>query len=273
MPAAYAHYRFGKDVLSCLPFIYRKPVKKYRELYDIGLHGPDILFYYMPLSKNTINQTGYAMHDRPASEFFEKAAEIYGEAGDQEALKAYLYGFVCHFTLDSSCHPYIEKMIKASGISHSEIETEFERYLMRKDGLDPAAYIPIRHIRASEEAAKVIAPCFDPLTPAQIKSSLKGMIVSHKLLHAPGSRKRSFLYLALMLTGNYTSMQGLIMKPEKNEACEGYCGLLEHLYTEAVTVAASLVQQYTDVLDRGAALSPRFLQTFGAGDNWEELYL
>lgn len=273
MPAAYAHYRFGKDVLGCLPFVYRKPVEKHRELYDIGLHGPDILFYNMPLFSNTVNQTGYAMHDQPAIQFFGKAAGVYKDAGGPDDLKAYLFGFVCHFTLDSICHPYIEKMMKDSGLSHSEIETELERYFMEKDGIDPAKYIPVQHIRASKQAADVIAPCFDPLTPAQIKSSLSGMILSLKLLHAPEDRKRSFLYIALKLTGNYASMQGLIMKPEKNEACGRYCRLLDNLYTEAVTVAASLVQQYANVLDHGAALSPRFHQTFGAGDNWEQLYI
>lgn len=273
MPAAYVHYRFGKEVIECLPFVYRKSIEKYQRLYDIGLHGPDILFYNKPLSSNEINRTGYEMHDKPAADFFTKAAGIFASCRNQEALKAYLYGFICHFTLDSTCHPYIEKMTQESGLSHAGLETELERFFMKKDGLDPMKYIPIQHIHATDEVSSVIAPCFDPITPDEIKASLKGMIQIHKLLNAPGEKKRKFLYFALKMAGKYDSMQGLIMKPEENKACLRYCILLNNLYTEAVTVASSLIQQYSSVLDHGTGLSPRFGLTFGAGENWEQLYI
>lgn len=273
MPAAYVHYRFGKEVIECLPFVYRKSIEKYQKLYDIGLHGPDILFYNKPLSAGGVSQTGYAMHDRPAAVFFKKAADIFAGSKDKEALKAYLYGFICHFTLDSTCHPYIEKMTQESGVSHAELETELERFFMKKDGLDPMEYIPIQHIYAADEIADIIAPCFEPVTPDEIKASLKGMIRIHKLLHAPKEGKRKFLYFALKLAGKYDSMQGLVMKPETNEACLRYCVLLNNMYTEAVTVASSLIQQYSGVLEQGTELSPRFGLTFGAGEDWEKLYI
>ncbi len=90
MPASYAHYRFGREVTGCLPFVYRKTIESHQDLYNIGLHGPDILFYYRPISSNEINQTGYALHDKPASEFFGQAAALYMHAADPDALKAYL---------------------------------------------------------------------------------------------------------------------------------------------------------------------------------------
>ena len=273
MPAAYTHYRFGKDVEACLPYLYKKSIEKYHELYDIGLHGPDILFYYHPLSSNNINQTGYAMHDKPAAEFFAKTAAIWKENGQDEALKAYLYGFICHFSLDSTCHPYVEKMISISGIDHNEIETELERYLMKKDGIDPVSYIPIQHIHASSENSNVIAPCFDTLNPKDILSSLRGMIICHKLLHVSSERKRKILYTGLKISGHYHSMQGLVMKEEPDPRTAGYCGLLEKMYTEAITVAVSLIQQYTNVLEHGASLSPRFGLTFGAGKDWQNLFV
>ena len=36
----------------------KKIVEKYPQLYLIGLHGPDILFYYKPLKSNSINSIG-----------------------------------------------------------------------------------------------------------------------------------------------------------------------------------------------------------------------
>lgn len=272
MPAAYAHYRFGKDVLDCLPSLYKKPIKKYRELYDIGLHGPDILFYYKPLSSNPINKTGNAMHDQPADTFFLRMSDIFKTCEAPEALTAYLYGFICHFALDSTCHPYIEKITSANHISHTELETELERYYMLKDNIDPMAYVPIQHIYTTDFNCKVIAPCFG-LTEKEIKASLKGMITSHKLLHAPTKFKRTVLYTGLKLTGNYDYMQGLIMKPNADLTCEKYFTLLNNLYEEAITVATSLIQQYTNVLEHNTGISPRFHLTFGAGENWEQLYI
>ena len=49
MPSTYAHRRFGADVLALLPDGLRATLEQHRELYDIGLHGPDLMFYYKAL--------------------------------------------------------------------------------------------------------------------------------------------------------------------------------------------------------------------------------
>ena len=49
MPSTYAHRRFGANVLDHLPAPLREKLEAHRELYDIGLHGPDLLFYYLSL--------------------------------------------------------------------------------------------------------------------------------------------------------------------------------------------------------------------------------
>ena len=63
MPAAYAHYTFGKKVLANIenPDI-RRIITEHRALFDIGLHGPDILFFYRPLKSNPVSKAGHLMH-------------------------------------------------------------------------------------------------------------------------------------------------------------------------------------------------------------------
>ena len=51
MPATYAHFRFGREVLRRLSPETREAITPRIQLYHIGLHGPDIFFYYHPLSK------------------------------------------------------------------------------------------------------------------------------------------------------------------------------------------------------------------------------
>ena len=58
MPSTYAHRRFGANVLDHLPAPLREKLEAHRELYDIGLHGPDLLFYYHAAKSNPGRRAG-----------------------------------------------------------------------------------------------------------------------------------------------------------------------------------------------------------------------
>lgn len=273
MPTTYAHYKFGKEVISALPRPLQSAIENNRELFDIGVHGPDILFYYHPLKKNPVSAQGYALHDRMADKFFLHAAEMIKKAENPAAARAYIYGVICHFALDSECHPYIEKMIHDSGIRHSEIEMEFDRLLLKDDYINPVRWLGTKHIRPTRENSAVIAPFFEDLTPETVEKALKGMVFYHKVLHAPGTAKRKLLFAGMKFAGQYDSMHGMVMSLEPNPACRDYCQLLKRLYSGAVPLAASLIIQYQKVLFDNAELPERFHRTFGEGDNWESLRL
>ena len=100
MPSTYAHYRMGKELIKALPESRQTIIRNNMELYLIGLHGPDILFYYKPLKRNHVNSVGYGMHERSGREFFENAAKVIKAHHGESAYKAYVYGVICHFSLD-----------------------------------------------------------------------------------------------------------------------------------------------------------------------------
>lgn len=77
MPSTYAHYRMGQEVYKSLPALARTTINNHKELYDIGLHGPDILFYYQPLAVCAVNKQGYDMHEKSGLEFFKKAGKLF----------------------------------------------------------------------------------------------------------------------------------------------------------------------------------------------------
>lgn len=114
MPTTYAHDLFGKEVYKRLPSDMKALIRRHGDLYRIGLHGPDILFYYM-VSKNPVTQFGIEMHHEKARAFFEEGMRQV-RRNDDEALFAYLLGFGCHYILDSACHPYVNKMA-AEGVN------------------------------------------------------------------------------------------------------------------------------------------------------------
>lgn len=54
MPASYTHQQFGNQVLNKLEnTTIKKIINDNLNLYNIGLQGPDILFFYQPLKKKS----------------------------------------------------------------------------------------------------------------------------------------------------------------------------------------------------------------------------
>ena len=263
MPSTYAHYRFGYQLIKQLPPEIQKLINDNLELYSIGLHGPDIYFYYNPLRSNSINQVGYSLHAIPATAFFKNSRTVIQEDSQPDAALAYILGFICHFSLDSTCHPYIEERIHSSGLSHTEIEVEYDSMLMRRDGLDPVVQPLTNHIHATMQNAKVIAKFF-PVNATDTYKALGSMIHYNDLLIAPKKTKRFLIYALLLLTGNYKEMHGLIVQPTPNPRCEESNETLDKLYTQAMELACRLISDYVAQIDSDKPLDSAYKHTFGA---------
>lgn len=133
MPGTYAHYAFWKKVLAQLDDEIKNIILKNMDLFFIGLHGPDILFYYKPLIYNNLtSKLGHKIHNENSNIFFEKARSIIKKSNNKEESLSYILGFLCHFMLDSECHPYINKVTQENNLSHTEIESEFDKLLINE---------------------------------------------------------------------------------------------------------------------------------------------
>jgi len=273
MPTTYTHYKFGADVIDSLPARLQQVIKSNRELFDIGLHGPDILFYHGIFRTNKVSQTGITLHEQPAATFFEDAVSVMENVTDQAAARAYLYGVICHYALDSECHKYVEKMIQVSGISHHEIEMEFDRFLLVGEGISPTTHVLTNHLFASVKNAQAIAPFYQGITTKEVHRALKRMLLVHKALLAPKPMKRKFLARVMKLAKIYDEKYGLIMSIEANAKCQDYVLLLRKLYAGSVPLAVGLIMQYQKVLQGEGELPSRFNETFGAGEDWEKIIL
>jgi len=263
MPSTYAHRRFGANVLEQLPEALRTQLEANRELYDIGLHGPDLLFYYHAAKSNPVSNLGNAMHEKPGRVFFDRARGVVKSEDDHAAALAYALGFVCHFALDSTCHPYVEKFTRESGVTHCEIETEFDNMLMRKDGLDPLKFFTASHIHPSERNAKVIAPFYEGISEKTALDALKGMIAVHKLLQASNPVKRWVVLTGMKVVGKYDMLHGLVANPQPNPKCTESSTRLEELYMQAIPVAVRLITEYAAALHTDTPLDPAYDHTFG----------
>lgn len=260
MPTTYAHYTFGKEVLKILDEDLKKIISKNIDLFNIGLHGPDILFYYEPLKSNDISKIGHEIHSKNANVFFETAKKIINNCECSDAACAYIMGFICHYMLDSQCHPYINQ--KENGLSHSEIETEFDRALMTKNNLNPIAFKPTSHIIPKEDYAQCISKFFECTDKEKIFKALKSMKFYLNLLVSPGRIKRSLLIAALKISGNYEGMIGLIMKHEPEEASKEISENLMDLYNKAVEPTGKLMDEYYKNIKNNEKINDRFNRNF-----------
>lgn len=266
MPSTYAHYRLGQEVIRSLPDEIKEIIKNNKELYNIGLHGPDILFYYKPFFANRVNRTGFGMHDEPAGKFFETAGRVIMNKCGEEAYLAYIYGFICHFALDSECHGYIDEKIQSSGVSHTEIEVEFDRDLLVRDGHNPISHSLTDHIVPSAKNARIIADFFPGITGEEVKDALTSMKKYNKILVAPHRGKRLLIYGLLAMTGNYKEMHGLLVNYKANPKCEDSTEKLRRLYVTAVRESIRLITAYEDAVWQGVKLDTRYRFTFGSRD-------
>lgn len=264
MPSLYAHYRMGQEVKRALNNKEKWVVDTYPELFWIGLHGPDILFYYHPLTSNFVNRTGHEMHNRAGRKFFEYAARVVKKHSCHGAYLSYVYGFICHFALDKACHGYIDEKIAESGISHTEIETEFDRALMVKDGFNPIRYKLTKHLIPSMRNAKVISSFYKGITPRQVRTALREMIISHSLLRAPSMTKRKIIDCVLKASGHYDSIHGMVVNIKKNPGCEDSTEKLLHFYQEAKREAVRLIQEYEGYIEGKMTLDPVYCYTFSS---------
>lgn len=262
MPTTYAHYRFGQEVKANLDEEIRIIISENETLYNIGLHGPDILFYYRPLGFNTINKTGVALHDTTADVFLNYGIKKIKKHPDNKVALAYLLGFICHFMLDSECHPYINEYIKTIPISHSAVEAEMDRMLMIRDGLDPIKHKPTKHIKSDKRTEELIPLFYTDISPKQIGDAIRSMRRVLNLLVPSNRAKRIFQRFLLMLTGNNSKLKGLVIQIEPIALCEESNKVLEKLYDDSIIPTARLITKFYQGLDNDDPLCHRFSRHF-----------
>ena len=251
MPTTYTHFAYGQEMLQLLPERIEKVLRPCEDYYNIGVHGPDILFYYRAFSKNKVNQYGVKVHREPMKTFLEHAFKVYEKQKQKEEAFAYLAGFMTHFILDSSCHPYIRRRIAETGISHTEIERDWDVLMMRKDHLDPMVYKAACHIRTTKKYGTVIAPYYRK-KPMEIQKSLCYMrlILDHIFRSAFGVTGHAAAFVNRKFMKKL-KFEHYFVKRKVNPANKETCKELFKLYAESQELCAGMITELYDALQAG----------------------
>lgn len=244
MPAAYAHYRFGQLVLSRLPAEKQKIIQAHRDLYDLGLQGPDLLFHYRPLRHDPQKGTGSRMHEAPAEAFFRPAGEQLCRSRDSDALLAYLRGFLCHFALDFHCHPYIDAAEAAGGPGHLAMEADFDRSLLEEAGLPIDDASTACHIKLSRKNARLIHALFPGISARQLHMAAATMGLNQRLLSSQRPLVRGLVTAALKLFGRYEKLGLMMLHPQPDPRCAESSRQLAACFAQARDSALRLIEAF-----------------------------
>lgn len=254
MPTNYAHYRFGKELLPTLPAETRQVIQRFRRLYDMGLHGPDIFFYHNPFLTTATGSLGRKFHAMSGKEFFRHACA----AARTEAGQAYLYGLLGHYCLDSMTHPYVNKHASAGEARHVEMETEFDRFLLEADGRIPPQQQDLSgHMKLTRGECVTVAE-FYGAAPGAVLQCVRHMILSTRILTL---KKRRALEKLLKLTK--PSVSDLLMHETANPRCTETNKGLQVYYSRALKRYPGLLQQLLEHMQTGDPLGDDFEPNFG----------
>ena len=243
MPAAYAHYCFGRDVLSRLPGSLASELESRRSFFDLGLQGPDPLFYYQPLRSNAVGRRGSLIHSQAASDFFRPAGELLRRSPSPE-LYAYICGFICHFVLDLHCHGYIAAAADRGGPGHGEQEADLDRLLLKAQGLNICPGVRLRQLRPSLAAARLISPLFPGLSPMQLYRSMLGMKFFDAFLAVRKGPVLELVLGGLRLLGQREKLGGMLLSSPPAPGCESSSPELLELFDQAVDAALRLIGDF-----------------------------
>lgn len=112
MPGFTTHYLFGVDAYKRIKLdSVRNNLTTHHSAFALGLQGPDLFFYYLPSYLFHRENLGALAHRQDTKRFFRNLMDsrllFTGDSRKLAIADAYLTGFIGHYTLDCTAHPYV----------------------------------------------------------------------------------------------------------------------------------------------------------------------
>lgn len=264
MPSLYAHYTFGQKVKKLLPEEIQICIDLYKDQYDLGLQGPDVLFFYRPLKMNPVRYLGHKLHKKPAAFYFKKMLAVVEEKGPYSPETAYLLGVLCHFMLDSRVHPYVNRKMEETGLGHIDMEGEFEKYLMYRDWVRPEQYPVWKHVPVSRSIFQTVGNMYPWISRYHAAASVCYFHFCKWIATAQCPVKKNFFMWAIKKMGLEEKLRGQYIWDDLNEKAIPVSEGFAELYDDEINKAAAMEEQLWRIIrsDKKEKFPVRFKQNF-----------
>lgn len=156
MPAAITHYLHAKRVLEER----KKEDPSFSPCEDAfywGAQGPDFLFCsrYLPWQKGeSLAEYGGKLHALPPAETFSAIKRYEEQNLGNAVLRSYVDGFLCHYSADRICHPFVQSGTYAllqedpsqnEEVFHNQIESALDIIMLRYETAQLPLEFPLKH--------------------------------------------------------------------------------------------------------------------------------
>lgn len=258
MPANYALYRFGGEAVKLLPPELRRPIQRFRRLYDGGLHGADLFFYFSPAMKTKIGGLYEVTGTMTGAAFFTRAVS-YLQQNPSEGGTACLYGLLGHYCLKSAMADLIREASADGNIAPAELEVELDRFLLGLDRKTPAHnYDMSLDLKMTWGECVTLSGFFPPATPGNIRRAMKRMMFWTKRMAAKNRR-----FTAFLLKFTRPAFRGQWMADHANHKCLHLDQAMLDCYISALEQYPELARQLSEYRASGTPLGEEFSHTFG----------
>lgn len=277
MPAATTHSAFAKDVFRSLPVQIQEKIKDYN-LFLVGAQGPDLLFFNnFSVLPGTTCPIGSRMHSQKIPEvirYFDTHTK------EEPLLRSYLYGYLCHYAMDSRIHPLVYAMTKIQEEKthendmdiHFRIESEYDIYTLSKSGKTWHDYDVYNDLKLNASDTEALAVLYQgmlnevfniSLTKKKLIRCIKDASLMTRFLK-PSEKKfdvahglETFFHIPRRITGmmlsgrkQYTALnQGHMPWHPVFDETITYTDSYDDLYDKAKSFAMDLIQEvnYRDI--------------------------
>ena len=294
MASFITHYYMADRVAGALQDKSASIIAGNRSAYDIGCQGNDLLFYVFGKFRGYASLT----HTKRTHALFSEMCDYVRSSG-RDDLRAYLYGYICHYALDAAIHPYViyisgkhlpafypERLHKSL---HMLLEGGIDFVVLRDYmGQDPKTYQAAdNYIPCDENTCKSVADmlynCVDKLYCVDVPyEKLSRLPVRMRRYQGIFENTKALSYkglLALGRLGGYPNSVYGFIKPKAEQAAEDWMNIsrrnypcvtggsimidksVEEILTDSVATAIDIIRAADRAIDSGDTLPQSLFPT------------
>ena len=212
MAGSLTHLYFTKDIYNKLNKDQKELLKNHQDLLNIYGQGFDVLFFDF-LNKN--RKLSNYFHNNNTKDFFINTIKYIKDNKLEQNPEAisFLYGFICHYSLDTIVHPYIifrsgyfykkrkKETLKYNGV-HDEYETYIDSYFVNErenkniNEIDISKFLNYKNYESNNELINyVFLNTFNKKNYSKVfNRSIKNMKFLYKILRndKKGNKKKIY---------------------------------------------------------------------------------
>ena len=266
MPAHYAHYYFGKDIIRNMPEDVKSIINNSSDSIDaflIGLQGPDFLAFYQPYSQNALNKEGQYIHNSSGKVFFEKAVRTAKAENSPEAY-SYLIGSLCHYMLDSALHPLVDKYMAELNVTHAKVEREFDNHVLARDGKKPYDLDTKNVFPYNRKLSATIAKFYESPSPGQVTQAIGSMDRYLAMMCNRNAGIRAALYgiLTAIRIEGVKNKRDMVVANGNDHVCDKSNLVLYRAMRKCVSETCAEIDNLMDAVLLDAPLSDRLTPNY-----------